>query len=264
MKTDIYYFSGTGNCLFFAQKICDKIENSQIISIPQAVVKKTGIKGDIIGIVCPIYMYRMPLLVAEFIRKIESAEYIFLVFAGAGNLGVGIKDTMKIFEATKHQLSSLFNVPLPSNYAPFGATPKDKQKKLFANSDNRVEEIIKIVKNRGSYFDSSNTSFIHSYIHPGLLYQLGYNRINIMDKSFTTDEKCNGCSICMKVCPVNNITMKDNRPVWNNKCQQCYACLQWCPTVSVQAGKRTVGVERYHHPDIAVKDIIRSSPEELK
>ena len=56
-------------------------------------------------------------------------------------------------------------------------------------------------------------------------------------------------------------SLKDNKPVWNNQCQQCYACLHWCHKESIQAGKKTVGIKRYHHPNIMVKDIIRSSVE---
>ncbi len=82
-----------------------------------------------------------------------------------------------------------------------------------------------------------------------------------MDKNYTVDDKCNGCSICQKVCPVNNIIMEDNKPLWNKKCEQCYACLQWCPKESIQVGKKTIGVKRYHHPNITIKDIQNSSIE---
>lgn len=259
MKIDIFYFSGTGNSLWLAKKISEKLEDSKLISIPVVIKQEMKIKGEIIGIVCPIYMYNIPLLVADFIRMIERADYIFMVYAGAGHLGGGIKDTMKIFDSQKLKLNSLFNVPLPSNYTPYGVTPKDKQKEMFDSVDSKVADIVETVKSHGSFMDSANTSFYNTYIHPGILYRLGYRRINMLDEAFTTDEKCNGCSICQKVCPVNNITMKANRPVWNHQCQQCYACLQWCPTESIQAGRNTVGIERYHNPYISVKDIINAS-----
>ncbi len=87
-------------------------------------------------------MYNIPLLVADFIKKIKSAEYIFIVFAGAGKLGGGITDTLNMFASQKLKLSSLFNVPMPSNYTPYGLIPEDKQKELFANVDNKVEDIV--------------------------------------------------------------------------------------------------------------------------
>ena len=263
VEIGVYYFSGTGNSLFIATKIIEKIENSKLISIPKVINDKMGFEGAVIGIVCPIYMYNIPLIVADFIEKIENAEYIFFVFAGAGELGGAVKHLLKVFKSKNLKLSSIFNVPMPSNYTPFGITPEDKQKERFAKIDTKVDNIVKIVQKRQSFITRSTNSFFNSYIHPGILYRMGYSRINQLDKSFSADEKCNGCSICQKVCPVNNITMKDHKPEWKNQCQQCYACLQWCPTESIQAGKRTVGIKRYHNPNIKVKDIINSSVQEL-
>ena len=76
MKTDVYYFSGTGNSLWVAQKISEKIEDSELISIPKVVNKKEGIKGEIIGIVCPIYMYTILLIVADFIKIVSFQLYL--------------------------------------------------------------------------------------------------------------------------------------------------------------------------------------------
>ena len=259
MKTDIYYFTGTGNSLAVAQKIANKIENSTIYSIPQVTNKQKSIKGNLIGIVCPIYMYNIPHIVADFISTIKSADYIFLVYAGGGHLGGAIKDLLKIFASNNLTVSAVCNVPMPSNYTPYGATPKEKQKELFAQVESHVDHIVEIVTKKETYFARPTNSFFETYIHPGLVYKLGYSQIYRLDNSYTVDDKCNGCSICQKVCPVNNIIMKDKKPEWQNKCQQCYACLQWCPTESIQTGKKTIGVKRYHHPEIKAKDIIKSS-----
>jgi len=260
MKTNIYYFSGTGNSLYIAQQISEKMKGSKLYSIPKALARIKDFRSEVIGIVCPIYMYRIPHIVSELIGRIENAEYIFLVFAGAGELGFGNKETLKVFAANNLKTPSLFNLKMPSNYAPYGATPDDKQKELFSNINNRVNDIVNTVTNRKMVIESTATSFFRTHIFPGVLYRLGYSRIKMMDNNFTIDNSCNGCSICQKVCPVNNIVMKDNKPVWNNGCEQCYACLQWCPNQSIQAGKRTIGVKRYHNPNISMSDIIDSSP----
>ena len=95
MKTDIYYFSGTGNSLTIAQNLSKKIEYSKIISIPLVINKANNITGEIIGIVCPIYMHNIPCIVVDFIKKIKEAKYLFMVYAGGGELGNGFKATKK-------------------------------------------------------------------------------------------------------------------------------------------------------------------------
>ena len=263
MKTDIYYFSGSGNSLYIAQNLSKKMEHSKIISIPHIINKENNIKGEIIGIVCPIYFHNMPHIVRDFIKKIKEAKYLFMVYAGAGELGKGLKATKKLFVAQNIKLSSLFNIPMPDNSTRYGEIPEEKQKEMFNNADKKIEDIVKIVNLKEEHFDSNNTSLFKTYIHPGILCKFLYGNMKTMDKDFFTDENCKGCSICQKVCPVNNITMKDNKPVWNNdnRCQACLACYNWCPNEAIQHVSVNAQCKRYHNPNIRVKDIIGSSAE---
>ncbi|MFC1608339.1 EFR1 family ferrodoxin, partial [Candidatus Latescibacterota bacterium] len=175
----------------------------------------------------------------------------------------GIKEALKIYKTQNLQLSSVFNVPMPSNYTPYGCPSEEKQQSLLTDASKKIDDIVDTVSRQGSFVDTTNTTIFEAYIHPGIHYRMGYQRINILDKSFYTDVNCNGCAICQKICPVDNITMNEKRPVWNNRCQQCYACLHWCPRESIQAGKKTVGIKRYHNPFITLKEIIISSGSEL-
>lgn len=62
MQTEIYYFTGTGNSLWIAKKIAEQIGDTQLISIPQVINQDTIAVGETVGIVCPIYMYNLPLM----------------------------------------------------------------------------------------------------------------------------------------------------------------------------------------------------------
>jgi ferredoxin len=258
LKTNIYYFSGTGNSLLVAKKIKEKIEDCNLISIP-SIMKKEALAEEVLGIVCPIYMYNAPYIVVDFISRIKKADYIFFVFAGGGDPGTALKNITKTFNSRGLKLSALFNITMPSNYTPFGITPEEKQKEFFRRMETAVNDIVETVQSKTISIADSSTSLFNSYIHPGLLYKLGYKHIREMAKSFYTDGNCNGCGMCQKVCPVKNIEMKDKKPVWNDKCEQCYACLQWCPNESIQYGKKTAGIKRYHNPNIKVQEIINSS-----
>lgn len=88
------------------------------------------------------------------------------------------------------------------------------------------------------------------------IYKLTYTMIPKMDKDFWVDEKCNGCGICTKTCPVDNIVMTTDKPTWLHHCEQCLACIQWCPKEAIQYGKKTPKYERYHHPEVTLKDIV--------
>ena len=88
------------------------------------------------------------------------------------------------------------------------------------------------------------------------IYQMTRKQVPKMDKDFWCDDKCNACEICVRICPAGNIEMKKGKPAWKHHCEQCLACIQWCPRESIQFGKKTPAYERYHHPEITLKDML--------
>ena len=72
----VFYFTGTGNCLYVARKFA---ENP--LSIPQIIRQdKLEFEADEIGIVYPIYGHLAPQMVQEFIRKARlKAPYLFSI-----------------------------------------------------------------------------------------------------------------------------------------------------------------------------------------
>jgi len=73
------------------------------------------------------------------------------------------------------------------------------------------------------------------------------------------NSKCIGCESCMKICPVNNIRMVDNKPSWGKHCSGCLACLHWCPKNAIQLGKSNINIRSYHHPEVKLEDMVRKN-----
>lgn len=263
MKTVLYYFSATGNSLAVAREIRDRLGDCRLVSIPKAMADQEEARRDgteVVGILAPIYMHNMPHMVSRFLERIEQPEYLFMVYTGGGDLGAGLGRTRKRFSRLGLHLSALFNVPMPSNYTPYGYPDEQEQQRRFQASEQRVGEIAETIRKRGSHFDSSNSSFFERYLHPGPLYQLGYRFIPKMDGGFSVDDRCTSCGICERLCPSGNISLLDGRPAWAHRCEQCYGCLQWCPVHAIEYGDKTRGVPRYHHPKVRLQDIEAGAP----
>lgn len=263
MKTVLYYFSATGNALAVAKGIRERMGDCELISVPQALstmAEDEKISAQVVGIVAPIYMHNMPHMVARFIERIRDPEYLFMVYAGGGELGAGVGKSRKQFARNGLTLSALFNLAMPSNYTPYGYPEESEQAELLRKAEGKIDSIAETAKGRSLHFDDSGTSFIKAHIFPGPLYQLGYRHIATMDRGFAVDDRCTSCGICEQLCPTNNISMLDGRPVWNHQCEQCFGCLQWCPAEAIEYGKRTRGVPRYQHPEITLQEIKKGAP----
>ena len=255
MKHKIFYFTGTGNSLWAARILSSKLQDSEIIPIlnPSLAAIK---ESETVGIVYPIYMHRIPYLVAEFIRTLPKLDYLYAVAINAGDTGQTFTYFRKQLSTRRDSLKAGFSIVTPSNYLPFGeAVSGEKKERIMGTAQAKIERISKIISERKVFFDRED-DFFKKNIYPGILYFAGYKFLPSLDKKFYIDDSCTSCGICEKVCPVGNITRPEGKPVWNNNCQLCFACINLCPETSIQYGKKTPGMRRYRNPDITVSDII--------
>ena len=76
-------------------------------------------------------------------------------------------------------------------------------------------------------------------------------------RHFSVKDSCIGCGLCAKRCPVQAISMKDNKPVWvKDKCTACLRCLHSCPKFAVQYGSKTEKHGQYLNP-IVKKELFK-------
>ena len=61
--------------------------------------------------------------------------------------------------------------------------------------------------------------------------------------------KCIGCGKCMELCPMQNITLVDDKAVSGNQCTMCYRCANRCSEQAITLlGKKVVSqsvIEKY-------------------
>jgi ferredoxin len=258
MKTIIYYFTGTGNSLAAAKSICTHLGDCDLVSIASLAGTSGEIQpgADRVGIVCPVYDFGLPSLVAEFVQRLGLSQtgYCFAVLT-MGGMGVSALhqlDTL-VFAHNNRHLDAAFVVRMVGNFVPLYDPAKGaKREKLLADAETRFTEIAGsidkglIVRPDIAFL----SAFLKRFTYDGFIRQ-----IHDADKKFIADGKCTACGTCAAVCPVKNIDMVEEKPVWKHHCEMCCACLHFCPVEAIQYGPKTAKRGRYRHPALKLADM---------
>jgi len=258
MKTAIYYFSGTGNSLQVARDLASRMEDAEVYPISAAMEESLELPADKVGIVFPVYAWGMPGIVKKFISRFKDNDprYFFSI-ATCGEYPAGALQQVSNYLKSKGiKLSAGFSIVMPSNYIIWGgAISEDSQKAMFAECEKRLTDIEAVIT-KGESRPVDKDSAFKNVLLTGVVNKLSVPNFAKMDRSFLSDEKCNHCGICSRVCPVKNIEMKDGKPEWKHKCEQCLACIQWCPKEAIQYGSKTSVRKRYQNPNTRLQDFI--------
>ncbi|MBN1599989.1 MAG: EFR1 family ferrodoxin [Chitinispirillaceae bacterium] len=265
-KPQIFYLSGTGNSLAAARRIAQGSGGSvrSICSLREKGVIDT--KSDTIGFVFPVYDFKPPPLCIDFIQRIKniSSSYIFAVCT----YGIAPYKTLYHFKnalsSCNATLSAGFTIKMPVNAI---GSSKIGEREIRHNRDdcitktNQISEIV----NQRKKIPIESTSLLKTIFNsrfitlfPTLIQFLtlittkGSETLN-----FKSNKRCNGCRVCERVCPVENIQIVKKRPIWLDHCINCFACYNWCPVNAITTGNYQLNTRQYHHPDIRLSDMIQ-------
>lgn len=256
MGSTIYYFSATGNSLTIARQIAEKLGDCALRSMaakpPEGPV---GGPGQSVGFVFPVFYIGLPRLVKRFVEKLNILEgtycFAFINFGGMAADTLGMLED--ILREKGISLSYGDGAKMPGNYIiEYQAFTPDAIQKRIQNALARADEAAAAIAKGELRPVKRHVRLLSSIANRRFLYK----KVAEWDEPFRATDRCTGCGLCARVCPVGNIKMEDRRPHWQHHCERCVACLQWCPCEAIEYGKNTVGRRRYHNPQVKAEDII--------
>lgn len=238
----IYWFSGTGNSRYVAERIAELTgEHTQSI----ADTGEAGETGGVAGLVFPVYGWMPPAIVRRFAQanaaRLNAAAYSFAVMTCGDDAG----KALDVLKATGFTPQSAFTVIMPNTYVSLPGFDVDGdavRKRKLQSCAGRIGEISALTAARAKTTD----------VHEGLLprtktYLLGRIIAGYLTASrkFRAGDACNSCGTCAKACPVGNIPAVKPRPVWGGNCTGCLACYHVCPRHAIAFGTFTKGKGQY-------------------
>ena len=235
MKCRIYYFTGTGNSLRAAEKIAEELGGAELVSMRCDPHDVPADECDMIGFVYPVYHWTAPSPVVQFIGrlKINTKAYIFAVANPSLVCGFACERVAALLRKKGAELSYGNMINSVANYV-IVYPPVPPAKLAVPFMERRAEKIAaEIAQRKRRAYPRANMFIRMRYKR----FMLPYKELQkYSDYPFTVSDECIGCGICSKVCPCNNIEMKDRHPGFLHHCANCMACVTSCP-------KRAIGYE---------------------
>ena len=252
MKT--CYFTATGNCLYVARRI-----GGELLSIPQLMKQDDiTIEDEAVGIVAPVYAVEMPMMVKAFLEKVKiKTDYFFFVYT----YGMGYAEAFTHVDVAARKagltLSYIDAIQMVDNYIPFFDMQEQIDTLPEKDVEGQVERVAREIaerKLRQVSVTQKNLDDMARWTHD--------HAANILKKdkalSYTVNDDCTRCGICVQVCPADNITLTEDGVFFSGHCEVCYACLHNCPQTAIHMPVEA-GATRFRNEHVTLADIIRAN-----
>lgn len=244
----IYYFSGTGNSKWVANRLAKELdEEMQDIA---AFFKSPGPirirAGESLGIIFPVYAWGPPMIVKRFLPYLTVEDAFCYAVCTCGDDAGGAIEYLK----KRLPIISGYSVQMPNNYIVlYDVDDEQTQRRKLIAAKARIPQIAENIRQKKPVFEVCRGRF------PGLKTAVVHPLFRVFamrSKPFYAEETCTACGLCARVCPTGNIAIVNGRPSWSDACEQCMGCINRCPARAIQYGGYTKKKGRYY---IAEKEL---------
>lgn len=243
----ILCYSGTGNSRYIARRIADELHD-EIIDLNERIKSQNTnavhAESDVI-VVVPTYAWRVPRVVSDWLAQTEldGARRIWFVMNCGSEIGNASDYNRRIADEKKLEYMGTAQIIMPENYiAMFNAPDAEEAKQIIAKAEPDIDKVIECIRN-GQKLAATRCNLYDRFMS-GAVNPIFYKFI-VKARAFRVDDRCTGCGLCVKECPLNNLELCNGKPVWGDACTHCMACICYCPAEAVEYGRKSVGKPRY-------------------
>lgn len=233
MRIAIYYFSGTGNTGYIAQKMQvafnGRSETCEIIPLEELTLGRGQFVPDfydLVGIGFPVHAFDAPRIFHQFLKLLPASRQDYFLFKTAGSkflLG-GSTHAIRLQLAEKGwKLKHESFFEMPSNVFT-KADPAKVENRLRKASDHLQEVVEEICSGKKRVLPASTPMRIASFFH-----RFEDEGCKHGSASWWADEKCTHCGLCVRQCPTANIRLENGKLSFGSSCIFCLRCRWNCP-----------------------------------
>ena len=248
------YFSGTGNSRYALEVFLREYNDSaEMFSIEDNRVIEQIEKHDEIIFSYPVQYSNIPLFLRQFVimnQKRWKDKRIFIIATmgifsgdGAGVLG-------RLLHKYGAKITGGLHLKMPDNVCDVKALKRtmDKNIKLVKKAEKKVHIAVHKIKSGKPPQEGMGVLCQMAGLFGQRLY-FAKKTSMYTDRLQIDTSKCIGCGKCVELCPMQNITLVDDKAVSGNQCTMCYRCANRCSEQAITLlGKKVVSqsvIEKY-------------------
>ena len=240
----ILCYSGTGNSLYAAEILAGSL-GEEVVDLNDLIRRHdfSPLHSESpYVIVCPVYAWRIPRIVSDFLENTELRGNRRMYFAVTcyTDAGSAPRYARRLCKRKGMEFMGMAAVRMPENLLTMFEVPGDAEcEKLVYEAGPVVRGMAAAVGMGLPLSTGMPDGFFKSSVLNPAFYAI------IKPRKFRVAGDCDACGLCAELCPLGNISIKDGIPVWGDRCTMCTACINGCPSEAIEYGRKTVGKKRY-------------------
>ena len=248
------YFSGTGNSKYAAELFCKEYDKeSRAYSIEDKEALTAVSDAELIIFAYPVQFSTVPKIMRDFVTdhsELWMNKKVFIIatmglFSGDGSGMLG-----RLLQRYGAKVIGGLHLKMPDSIADEKVLkrPLEKNKELVKQANRKINDSVKRLRDGKPTQEGIGAMYRLAGFFGQRAY-FGHKTRNYSSKLKVDTNKCIGCGVCEKLCPMKNISIKEQKAVSSDRCTMCYRCINKCPKQALTLlGKNVVeqcGIEKY-------------------
>jgi Pyruvate/2-oxoacid:ferredoxin oxidoreductase delta subunit len=246
----VHFMTGTGNsyrvAAWCAEIAAERGLSSELFQIKEG---EKGIQSQASSLnvfVFPTHGFTAPWLMLKYVWRLPKSEkkhaIVLPTRAGVRVRGVfipGLEGTggyliALLLWARGYSTQGVMGVDMPSNWTALHWGLSEENSGVIQKlAQPKVRAMLNIVLDGRQHYDGMVQLCLGILLAQISLMYLIMAQL-FLSKLFFASDRCNGCGLCLSICPKNALRMLWNRPYWTYGCDSCMACMNFCPRQAIE------------------------------